>query len=348
MEAFHGRTANDVWRRAHAAVMSPRAGQSVQPSRAGDTRELLHVALEVEDPRQRWVTSRHPAINPAFALAEVLWMLVGSNDASFLNYWFPGLPEFSGKGPTYAGAYGHRLRRHFGVDQLQRACDALSSDPTSRQVVLQLWDVNADLPNADGTSRAPDIPCNVVSLLKVRSGRLEWTQIMRSTDLHRGLPYNLLQFTVLQEVVAGCLGIEVGGYHHWCDSLHAYVDAMQQFSCGEPLAEKENTDSLALGLREAGLVLDEIFSRAHALTSQEVTAGRLEQLAAMPEAPSGYQNWLRILAAESARRRQRHDQAEEVMARCTNPQLSDVWSAWGQRVGGQPTGRPAQERTVVE
>lgn len=45
---------------------------------------------------------------------------------------------------------------------------------------------------------------------------------MRSNDVHRGLPYNVVQFTTLQEVMAGWLGLEVGGYHHWSDSLHLY------------------------------------------------------------------------------------------------------------------------------
>jgi len=168
MDLFRGSTADEVWRQAYKAVMASAGRSAAQPSRAGNTFELLHTVLEINDPRQRWITSRHPAINLAFGIAEALWILAGSNDAGVLNYWFPGLPEFQGEGPTYSGAYGYRLRRQFGIDQVRRACDALAANPTSRQVVLQLWDTCSDLPHADGAPRCADVPCNIVSLLTDR------------------------------------------------------------------------------------------------------------------------------------------------------------------------------------
>ncbi len=334
MRTFSAITADAVWRHAHEALVTT-AVEKCQASRAGDTLELLHVALQVEDPRQRWVISRRPALNPAFIIAEVLWILAGENDASVMNYWFPGLPAFAGRGDTYAGAYGYRLRQHFGIDQVARACDALSSDPKSRQVVLQLWDARTDLPNADGAPASADVPCNVVSMLKVRDGRLEWSQVMRSNDLYRGLPNNFVQFTVLQEVISGWLGIRVGGYHHWSDSLHIYLDATERFSCGPFLEEAANVDSLAVSFETGRGLISEMYRRMTLLTSSELTEGDLAALVALTEAPAGYQNLLRVLGAESARRRGRSEHAMAIMARCTNPQLVQVWSAWAERVSAR-------------
>jgi len=127
-------------------------------------------------------------LNPAFAIAEIVWIMNGRHDSEFLNRWNSRLPLFAGAGPRYDGAYGHRLRRHFGIDQIQRVCDALSTDRASRQAVLQIWDARTDLPAPDGTAASADVPCNVSSLLKVRGGRLQWTQIMRSNDVFLGLP----------------------------------------------------------------------------------------------------------------------------------------------------------------
>ncbi len=312
------------------------AARARQPSRRGETIELLHVGLEVDDPRQRWVISRRPAINPAFAIADALWILAGSNDASVLNYWFRHLPEFAGDGPTYAGAYGYRLRQHFGVDQVKRACAALSSDPKSRQVVLQFWDVLADLPEADGIPRSADVPCNLMSMLKVRNGRLEWTQVLRSNDLHRGLPNNLVQFTLLQEVMAGWLGLEVGGYHHWSDSLHIYTDTLEEFSCADGAAEETNADSLAVPIDRGGPLVDEMYRRMVMLTAPELSESQLSEIISMGDAPVSYQNLLRVLGAESAPRRGRLDKAQAVMADCKNPQLVQVWSGWLDRVRRTP------------
>ena len=331
MNLFCGITADEVWRQAYQAMMAKETDKR-QHSRSGDTHELLHVVLEIDDPRQRWVASRSPAINPAFGIAEVLWILAGSNDAAVLNYWFPGLPDFKGKGPTYEGAYGYRLRRQFGFDQIRRACDVLAANPSSRQAVLQLWDARADMPYDDGAPRCDDVPCNVLSLLKVRDEHLEWTQIMRSNDLHRGLPYNILQFTFLQEVMAGWLGLEVGSYHHWSDSLHIYVDDAALFSLTSEPPEAENTDSLALNANYSEALIHELFDRTRELTMPDVNETRIEEIISIPEAPGGYQNLLRVLGAESARRRGRPDQAQTIMARCANPQLVRAWSAWWERM----------------
>lgn len=348
MHLFRGSTADDVWRQAYGALTEVAVRSTPQPSRAGDTFELLHAVLEIDDPRQRWILSRHPAINPAFAIAEVMWILFGSNDAGVLNYWFPGLPEFQGEGPVYSGAYGYRLRKHFGIDQVRRAYEALAANPASRQVVLQLWDGPSDLPLADGVPRCADVPCNVVSLLKVRHGRLEWTQVMRSNDVHRGLPYNLVQFTVLQEVMAGWLGLQVGGYHHWSDSLHLYVTDKARFSCRNESALEPNTDSLAISADRGEALIVDLYHRMIELTAAEVSESQLSGLIAIPEAPGGYQNLLRVLGAESARRRGRRDQAQAIMASCSNPQLREAWSAWWARTGGGGGTPPSRTGGIVK
>ena len=206
--AFEADTADETWR---AIADEFRGGRVAgQASRAGSTRELLHAAISISRPRERWISSRNPPINPAFAMAEIIWIVTGRNDSWFLSYFNRKFPEFVGDGPTLHGAYGYRLRRHLELDQLSRAYHTLASNPDSRQVVLQIWDGTVDLPHPDGHPRAQDIPCNVLSMLKVRENKLHWTQIVRSNDFFLGLPYNLIQFTTLQEIIAGWLEVEVG------------------------------------------------------------------------------------------------------------------------------------------
>lgn len=327
MNCIQAQSANDVWRQAHKLLRPEIAAGRVRQSRAGNTYELLHVAIEIRDPRERWVVSRKPPINPAFAIAEVIWILAGSNEAAVLNYWFPRLPQFSGEVSAYAGAYGHRLRRHFGLDQVKRACEALAANPDSRQVVLQLWDVNTDLPDSLGKPRNQDVPCNIVSLLKVRNGSLEWTQVMRSNDLYRGLPYNLVQFTTLQELMAGWLKLELGSYHHWSDSLHIYASDNDTFvsmdTSGAP-----NTDRLATTMADGEALIARLFGRLQSLTRPTLTEKDIEELAQLEDAPSAYKNLVIVLAAESARRRGFFALSSSIASSCTNAQLSEVWSRW--------------------
>ena len=199
---FQGATADDVWREV-AQAFRRSDGVTTQDSRGGPTREILHAAISIEDPRQRWAVSRRPALNPALALAEVVWIMTGRRDLAFLEFWSKEYRKYVGDGPELHGAYGYRIRRHLSIDQLDRAFRVLSSNPDTRQVVLQLWDSEVDMPNPDGTPVNDDIPCNVLSVPKVRDGRLEWLQVIRSNDAFCGLPYNLVQFTSLQEILAG-------------------------------------------------------------------------------------------------------------------------------------------------
>jgi thymidylate synthase len=103
MYLFEGTTADEVWLKA-ASRFENSEGTHEQSSRAGQTKELLGAAFTIHDPRQRWVSSREPSINPAFAIAEVVWMVSGRRDSALLNYWNPKLPQFAGSAENYHGA----------------------------------------------------------------------------------------------------------------------------------------------------------------------------------------------------------------------------------------------------
>ena len=329
MEIFRGNSADELWKQAFRSLSGRQRNASPQPSRAGSTAEVLHAIFELTDPRQRWIVSREPIINPAFAIADLVWMLKGSNDAAVINYWNRELPKFAGNTSTYPGAYGHRLRYHFGFDQIRRAVDTLRADPSSRQVVLQLWDTARDLPHSDGSPQTSDVPCNLASILKLRDGRLDWTQVMRSNDVIRGFPYNLVQFTTLQEIIAGWLGVKVGIYHHWSDSLHLYeLDRSRFVAVGDRDLEPNN-ETLTSTAEEGEQLISQLYERLLKLTSPKLAKSELAGLAALPAHP-GYQSLLAVMAAEAARRRSWFDVVDDVTQTCTNCQLLQVWNLWRQ------------------
>jgi thymidylate synthase len=330
---FSGRTADELWRTVRQAFTNNKSLAAFQHSRGGDTEELLHVALVLENPRQRWVFAREPALNVAFALAEVVWMLCGRRDSAFLNYFNSQLPEFAGTGLTYHGAYGHRLIHHFEVDQLERAFDVLTANPASRQVVLQVWDCKADLPDHVGAPMSPDIPCNVVSLLKVRDARLEWLQIMRSNDVFRGLPHNIVQFTMLQEVLAGWLGIEVGAYHHLSDSLHVYKSDRNSLTRVSTKTPFQSTDVFATPKGTSQAEWREIESAVERIISPATCSREIAERADTARLSAACANVLRVLSAEGLRRRDSGTLAREVMEGCSNPAYRQLWQRWIVRLG---------------
>lgn len=332
---FEGLTANDVWEQARIELTGTPKVQR-QAGRGGLTYELLHVVFSIADPRQRWIISRKPAINPAFAIAEIVWILNGRNDSAFVNSWNGQLPQFAGSGECYHGAYGFRLRKHFGIDQLERAYSALSANPDSRQIVLQIWDPIADLPDSKGKPANTDVPCNIASLLKIRNGKLDWSQIVRSNDLFRGVPYNFVQFSTLQEVLAGWLGVEVGCYTQLSDSLHLYErDFAALTSYSRDL--QPNLDTLCLPKAEADTAWRELSSRMDTMRRIDLTREELLELLSSALLKTPFKNLLCIVAAETARRSGWFDSIDSFTLQCTNPVLIQLWENWFERVGQQRT-----------
>lgn len=297
-EFIDGKTANDVWKKAVDMLLAQEATVS---GRTGDVLELLHTFVSIENPRQKWVYDRIPPISISFALAEVVWIMNGEERSEVINYWNPRLSDFAGNGDIYYGAYGKRIRSHFGFDQLERSYYALQNVPESRQVVIQIYDVGKDFPIDNGQPRSEDIPCNICSLLKVRDGKLEWSQIMRSNDILLGMPYNFVQFTSLQEILAGWLGLEVGSYNHYSDSLHLYCRDFNKIGIGQE-QELENTDSLSLGRNESEKIVKEIYDRMIALTNINISEKELLSLGQLKSEYIAYNNIMLMIAAYVAKK----------------------------------------------
>ncbi len=335
MLSFDSQTADKAWLLAVAAIKD---GSQVlkQNGRGGCTSELLHVTIHVSDSRQRWVVSRSPALSVAFAIVEVIGILNGRRDSEYLNFFNPILPKFAGTGAEYHGAYGFRLRGSAGFDQLERASNALKANPDGRQIVLQIWDATMDFPLDGGAPVADDIPCNICSMLKVRDGRLEWSQIMRSNDVFLGLPHNFVQFMTLQEVIAGWIGIEPGTYTHFADSLHLYEkDVDEVFSSAEvPMAA--TTDSLALPKHEADPIWREMNRRVDLLVQKEFTPKEYESIARLDDAPKAFSSVMAVVAADAARRKQSLDGVCAAISICDNRQLKQLWERWAERKSLRP------------
>jgi thymidylate synthase len=331
IQTFAGSTADELW----LDVADSLLHAPTQSGRGGGTKELLHVGLSLSNPRARWISVRRPAINPAFALVEVLWILLGRQDAALPTFWNPLLPKFAGEGPTFHGAYGWRLRRHFEVDQLERAVAALRANPSTRQITLQIWDPAIDLPSDSGLPVSADVPCNTASHLKVRRGRLDWLQIMRSNDIFLGTPHNFVQFSILQEIVAGRLGLELGSYDVVVDSLHLY-DRDIQHVCDSldsvPIETDMHLPRFTISTEEWEATVHKL---AHLVDFARTTADSSRLAAELETAhdlPSDWPSAVAVIYADAARRLKYGQLADRALDYCTNVYLRELYRRWDARV----------------
>lgn len=178
------------------------------------------VSTVYRQPTRRVLFDQDRDANPFFHLMESLWIIGGSNRVELPKLFMDSIDRFSDDGKTFHGAYGHRLRRAFGYDQLTAAISILQEKPDSRQVVLSIWNGQEDL-----GAVTKDLPCNDLIMLKVREGKLNMTVCNRSNDAIWGAyGANVVQFSMLQEWLAASIGVEVGHYVQQSDSFHVYTD----------------------------------------------------------------------------------------------------------------------------
>lgn len=189
-------------------------GTAIKPSK-GSARETSGMLLKLSAPRVR--LSRSESRGLLFScLGELLWILAGTNRLDFIQHYIPGYSEFSDDKRTIFGAYGPRLFGDSPNDQVHRVIKLLRDKRDSRQAVLQLFD------RTDTLEPHLDIPCTCTLQFLIRGDRLHMLTSMRSNDAWLGLPHDVFTFTMLQELVARSLGIELGEYKHAVGSLHLY------------------------------------------------------------------------------------------------------------------------------
>jgi len=218
-----------------------------QSSRAGDVLVApWPVVTAYSRPRERVLLDEVRDANPFFHLFEAIWMLAGASDARWLDRFVRDFSSrFAEDDGTMHGAYGHRWRRHFDVDQLAVVVDRLRRDPTDRRSVIQMWDPVADLigpdeedvrdfddPDAAGVrwpTEPRDVPCNQSALPRVVGGALDLTVISRSHDVVWGLyGANSVHFSVLQEYLAAAIGAEVGSLYFVSNNWHCYESTLDK------------------------------------------------------------------------------------------------------------------------
>ncbi len=192
-----------------------------EPSRNGPVHAIPQpVMLKLLDPTMRVITDPTRDANPFFHVMEFVWMMAGSNDIRWIAEFNKNMLKYSDDGLTQHAAYGHRWRKHFGLDQVKKIIGLLKKNPLDRRLVINMWNPDADL----GWTGV-DVPCNTQLLFRVVDEELQMTVINRSNDLIWGaLGANLCHMTMLQELIANAVGLPLGNYYVFTQNLHIYRD----------------------------------------------------------------------------------------------------------------------------
>lgn len=220
MHSYYGICLEDDYRQILKLVLTQGERRKV---RSFNTIELSPFIYSLSDPLKNIVSSPLRNINRAFSVAEFLWLMSGRNDLEMISHYNSKLKAFSDNGSILSGAYGPTL-----VDQLKYVFAALEKDLFTRQAVISTWKPSPVL--------SKDIPCTLsLQFLVDSTYHLNLIVNMRSNDAWLGFPYDVYNFTMIQNYLAFKLSLEVGRYYHVAGSMHLYEE---HIVCAKALSEK--------------------------------------------------------------------------------------------------------------
>ena len=206
----HFETANDAYEFYYNVIID-------QGIEFGDTKALFNVGFYIDNPTWRVISNRDRKWSLEYAEAEWQWYLSGDNRVSRLGELYGKVPDIWNHMADTEGCvnsnYGWQWMRN---DQLDYIVEKLKAEPDTRQAAISIYDAK------EHASYEYDTPCTYAIQFSIINEELCMSVYMRSNDLWYGFCNDQYQFSQLQQLIAGMLGISVGWYYHHAHNLHLY------------------------------------------------------------------------------------------------------------------------------
>ena len=134
--------------------------------------------------------------------------------------------EFAGKWGELGPIYGKQWVR-WGtkdgreINQVQNAVDLIKSDPTSRRIIVNGWNVG-EIEKLIRTHHTAPPPCHTIFQFMVVDGKLSCQLYQRSADVFLGVPFNIASYSLLTLMMAHVTGLKPGEFIHSFGDVHIY------------------------------------------------------------------------------------------------------------------------------
>lgn len=174
---------------------------------------------------------------------EILWYLRGDTNIKFLNdnnvkIWDAWADENGELGPVY-GAQWRKWPRfeHTSldyesdpptchgifteIDQIAQIIHQLRTNPNDRRIIVSAWNV-AQIDDM----KLP--PCHLLFQFWAHAGKLKCHLYQRSCDFFLGVPFNIVQYSILTHMIAQVTGHEASEFIWTGGDVHLYNNHLEQ------------------------------------------------------------------------------------------------------------------------
>jgi len=158
---------------------------------------------------------------------ELLWFLRGETNVRSLQeagvtIWDEWANAEGDLGPVYGKQWRDWVAadgRH--IDQMAEAVRLLRTQPDSRRIIVNAWNVGE-------LDRMALMPCHAFFQFYVAGGRLSCQLYQRSADIFLGVPFNIASYALLVHLVAQQCDLELGDFVWTGGDCHLYLNHLEQ------------------------------------------------------------------------------------------------------------------------
>jgi thymidylate synthase len=158
---------------------------------------------------------------------ELLWFLRGETNVRSLqeagvSIWDEWANAAGDLGPVYGKQWRDWVAadgRH--IDQMAEAVRLLRTQPDSRRIIVNAWNVG----ELDSMAL---LPCHAFFQFYVAGGRLSCQLYQRSADIFLGVPFNIASYALLVHLVAQQCDLELGDFVWTGGDCHLYLNHLEQ------------------------------------------------------------------------------------------------------------------------
>lgn len=170
---------------------------------------------------------------------EILWYLRGDTNIKYLvdnnvHIWDEWADEDGELGPVYGAQWrnwgGDDSALSEGVDQITQVIEQLKHNPNDRRIIVNAWNV----------AQIDDMalpPCHLLFQFWCHDGKLKCHLYQRSCDVGLGVPFNIVQYSILTHMIAHVTGLEAVEFVWTGGDCHIYnnhVDQLREQTTREP------------------------------------------------------------------------------------------------------------------
>ncbi len=158
---------------------------------------------------------------------ELLWLLKGETNIQYLldhgvHIWDEWANANGDLGRVYGAQWRHwKTADGSEIDQIARAVQEIKTNPTSRRIIVNAWNVGE-------LDQMALPPCHMFFQFFVAQGKLSCQLYQRSADMFLGVPFNIASYSLLTLMMAQVCDLQPGEFVHSFGDAHIYHNHFDQ------------------------------------------------------------------------------------------------------------------------